>query len=332
MTTRDFIYVEHDNIHKQRQKEILEKYPEVKELLKPYAGTAFHIPLCIAAQVLAAYLLRDSAWWLIVIVAYLIGAFLSHSLYVLLHEASHNAIFKKRVWNKIFAIMCDFGLFFPTAASFSKYHMIHHRHLNEKEMDPDVVHPLEGKLVGNNPLLKTLWLLFFSISQALRPMKVPNTQLWDHWTVINIATQIMFNGAIYYFFGMKAIGYIAISTFFALGLHPLGGRWLQEHYVTEEGQETYSYYGPINKIAYNIGYHNEHHDFMAMPWINLPKLRKIAPEYYNNLKSYRSLTSVVTHYLFSSDMHPFKRIIHPTKVGKLAKKTRNNQKLEHAPI
>ena len=101
------------------------------------------------------------------------------------------------------------------------------------------------------------------------------------------------------------------STFFALGLHPLGGRWIQEHYVTKKGQETYSYYGFINKIGFNIGYHNEHHDFLNIPWVHLPKLRKIAPEFYNNLNSYNSLSWVLINFIFNKEMSPFSRILHP---------------------
>ncbi|CAG8799102.1 12159_t:CDS:2, partial [Racocetra fulgida] len=44
-------------------------------------------------------------------------------------------------------------------------------------------------------------------------------------------------------------------------LHPVAARYIQEHYTFDDGQETYSYYGRLNKIFMNIGYHNEHHDF-----------------------------------------------------------------------
>jgi sphingolipid delta-4 desaturase len=42
-----------------------------------------------------------------------------------------------------------------------------------------------------------------------------------------------------------------------LSIHPISGHFIAEHYVFNEGHETYSYYGPLNAITYNVGYHNE---------------------------------------------------------------------------
>ncbi len=82
--------------------------------------------------------------------------------------------------------------------------------------------------------------------------------------------------------------------------------------MTREGQETYSYYGLLNKTCFNIGYHNEHHDLAAVPWNNLPKLKRIAPEFYDNLASYRSLTGVILRYIFDPNMSSYNRIIRPS--------------------
>ena len=55
-----------------------------------------------------------------------------------------------------------------------------------------------------------------------------------------------------------------------------------EHYMFKEGFETYSYYGPLNAITFNVGYHNEHHDFPYVPHSKLPGSEKNALVFFSN--------------------------------------------------
>lgn len=305
--------VDGPNIHVTRRKEIIKKYPQVRDLYGNYPLSALYIVLIVSAQIGVSYLLRDSAWWLILLVAYAVGAFCNHSLYVMIHECTHNLVFKKSIFNKLMGLVCDFPLVLPSALGFRKYHMIHHKHLGEYHYDPDITSYAEGRLVGNSAFMKAAWLFFFSLSQAFRPIKVKFYKPINSWTVSNVIIQLGINALIYFLIGPMALLYLALSTLFALGLHPLGGRWIQEHYITEEGQETYSYYGPLNKLTFNMGYHNEHHDFMHIPWVNLPKLKAMAPEYYDTLKSYDSWTRIMLRFIFDKNLNSFSRIIHPDK-------------------
>ena len=309
----DYYKVEWPNIHIKRRKEIIEKYPQVRELYGHYPLSALYIILIVLAQFILAYLLKDSSFLVIFLVSYFVGAFFNHSLYVMIHECTHNLVFKKSLLNKFMGFICDFPLVLPSALGFRKYHLIHHKHLGEYHYDPDITSYTEARLVGNQAFKKALWLFLFSISQALRPIKVKFYKPLNIWTASNVIIQLGVNLAVYFLIGPWALAYLALSTLFALGLHPLGGRWIQEHYITKEGQETYSYYGPLNKLTFNMGYHNEHHDFMHIPWIHLPKLRKIAPEYYDTLKSYDSWTKVILTFIFDKKLNSFSRIIHPDK-------------------
>merc|ERR1712205_298138 len=99
--------------------------------------------------------------------------------------------------------------------------------------------------------------------------------------------------AFIHFAGPRAFVYLLASVFLGGVFHP--------------GQETYSYYGPLNVFVYNVGYHNEHHDFPRVPGSRLHKIREIAPEYYDTLKYHTSWTKVIKDYIFDPNMGPFSR-------------------------
>jgi sphingolipid delta-4 desaturase len=131
----------------------------------------------------------------------------------------------------------------------------------------------------------------------------------DRWTVLNFAVIAVTDFLIWWTCGLKGLAYVLLSTFFGVGLHVVGARWVQEHYTFKEGQETYSYYGPLNTIAFNIGYHNEHHDLMRVPWIHLPKIKAIAPEFYDHLYAHHSWTRVLLWFLFDENVDLYTRFV-----------------------
>src|SRR5690606_676874 len=126
-----------------------------------------------------------------------------------------------------------------------------------------------------NPLKKTIWVLLLGISQGMRPMRMSAQGFWDKWIITNTALQIAVVVATFYFLGPVGAGYLLASSVFGLGLHPLGARWIAEHFLTDPNQETYSYYGPMNRFMFNVGFHTEHHDLMTVPWVRLPMIRQV---------------------------------------------------------
>lgn len=63
----------------------------------------------------------------------------------------------------------------------------------------------------------------------------------------------MFNMFVLRTMGSRALLYFIMSSFLSGSLHPLAGHFIAEHYVWDgTEQETYSYYGPLNILAYNV--------------------------------------------------------------------------------
>ena len=101
---------------------------------------------------------------------------------------------------------------------------------------------------------------------------------WGPGWYANIGVQLAYDAAVWTVLRAEGSPLFRGLVPLSVGLHPLGARWIQEHYLVFEGQETSSYYGPLNVVALNVGHHNEHHDFPSVPWNRLPAIRRSAPE------------------------------------------------------
>lgn len=309
-----FALTDQPNPHLRRGRDILRRHPEVRRYFGPYPPTGAWIAALVALQLGIAYALRSAHWLWVILAAYLVGAFVSHALFVLIHEATHNLVVRGSVANRLFGILCNVGQGFPSAMSFRTYHLLHHYRLDEYDHDADLAFDWEARLVGNSPLRKAVWLFLFAAVEIVRPLRIKRPYT-DAWIMANIGVIVLADALIWYGSGTRGLTYVLLSTVVGIGLHPVGARWIQEHYTFRPGQETYSYYGALNRIQFNIGYHNEHHDLAKVPWVHLPKIRAAAPELYEHLLAHRSWTRVLLQFLFDPQIDLFARITRTRTAG-----------------
>merc|ERR1719152_997197 len=192
------------------------------------------------------------------------------------HEVSHNLGFKNnRLANRLLGIASNIPMGVPSAVSFKRYHMEHHRYQGEDVVDVDVPGEFEAWLFQSRPG-KAVWLLLQPFFYSLRPL-FSNPKQPCKWEYINAAVVVTTNVAAFWLGGANALFYLIGGSLIGMGVHPAAGHFVAEHYVLNPGFETMSYYGPLNWFALNVGYHNEHHDFPNIPGARLHLLREIAP-------------------------------------------------------
>jgi sphingolipid 4-desaturase/C4-monooxygenase len=189
-------------------------------------------------------------------------------------------------------------------------------------LDTDIPTAFEA-LVLDSIAGKAFFATFQILFYALRPMfvyKLPFTSI----QLFNVAVQLLFDYSLVHFCGWYSLLYLIMSSFLAGSLHPCAGHFIAEHYVFANTSnlaaggktsgsaslkatphdpsiplpETYSYYGSLNWLTYNVGLHNEHHDFPAIPWTRLPELNRIANEFYRDLPRHDSWVRVIWDFVW----------------------------------
>ena len=310
MKRSDFVFSSNPEPHRLRTKQILKQYPQIRKLIGKNRFTFFAILFLVVAQITLSFALSQSSWLLIFLAAYFVGAFIDHALFVMIHECTHKLVFKKQAHNRLAGIFANVPQVLPSSVAFERYHIKHHSFQGIHELDADLPNRWEARLINHYFTGKVVWLLFYPLFQAFRIARLKEIKPFDGWMALNWIVQIVFAAAVWYFLGFKAISFLTLSFFFSVGFHPLGGRWIQEHYLMNNTeQETYSYYGVLNKLAFNVGYHNEHHDFPSVPWNKLPLIKKQAPAYYDTLIYHTSWTKLFFRFLFDKEISLFSRLI-----------------------
>ncbi|XP_057626480.1 sphingolipid delta(4)-desaturase DES1-like [Chionomys nivalis] len=313
VSREDFEWVDTDEPHAQRRLEILAKYPEIKSLMKPDPNLIWIITAMVLTHMASFYLVKDLEWKWVLFWSLVFGSSINHSMTMAIHEISHNFPFGhyRALWNRWFGMFANLPFGIPYSVSYKMYHMDHHRYLGADGIDVDAPSHFEGWFFCTT-FRKLVWVVFQPLFIFLRPYFVspkPVTSL----ETINIVAQITFNSIIYYVWGIKSLVYMLAASLFGLGLNPISGHFIADHYILLKRQDTTSYYGPLNFLMFNGGYHNEHHDFPSIPGSRLPQVRKIAAEYYDKLPHHSSWIKVLYDFVTDDTLSPYSRMKRPPK-------------------
>lgn len=270
--------------HKTRNRAMLKAHgKEIKKLMGPDVLLVFLLSPFIMLQIYIGLHAAQMSWWTLLAMAYVVGGTITHSTFLAIHEITHNLCFRSYLLNDIYAICVNLCVPGPYAMMFKSYHADHHRYLGWDGVDVDIPSDLERHFLSNLPG-KFFFLTFQVLFYAFRPPFV-RRPAFHTMHVINYVVQFSFDIVIIYFFGWWPLVYYILSVVLGGGWHPLAGHFISEHFVLKgDGeQETFSYYGPLNVLMWNAGYHVEHHDFPNIPWTRIAKLNTIAPEFYCDL-------------------------------------------------
>ena len=284
--------------HVTRNRQILADHPEIKQYFGNYPLSVVPILLLVVFQWFCAWLVRDLAWWQIGLVALFWGQFVLHSLSVFIHEAAHNLVLKGKLGNAFTLFLIELGtLSFGKSLTYvGKHGKSHHKHLNDYQQDYEwfdrqqahfrthnsywriaeaILHLLPGGVVITDLIMDRL------VPAESRQIQTINQPLWLQ--VLLIGTSVSLYALAWYAISWQASLYLFWSLTLMVGNWGVTfkGQSIAEHHIYQDGK-TYSTYSWTNLPFFNTGFHDEHHTFANIPWIHLPKVKRIAPEYFTN--------------------------------------------------
>lgn len=305
---KDFYWTDGGEPHAIRRAAILKKYPQIKELYGADSLMTVMVTVEVLIQTAMLWYVKDLSWPWLFAVTYVVSGTINHSLLLAIHELAHNLAFghNHATANKLFSIFANLPMGVPLAVSYKKYHMEHHRYQGTDGLDVDLPTSIEARLFSSTPG-KVVWLMILPLTYFLRPVFI-RPKPFSVLEILNITVQLSFDAVVYHYLGGKALFYLLGGFMLGLGLHPMSGHLISEHYIFSKNNETYSYYGWMNWLTFNEGYHNEHHDFPAVPGSRLPMVSKIAPEFYKDLPTHDSWLGTLWNFVMRDDVSPYSRI------------------------
>lgn len=289
----------------------------------------------MAIQLGLALAAAHMPWWGILLAAYVLGGPVNISLFVLAHECTHGLVFKKDFWNRYLYTFTTLPMFLSAHHSWWAEHLVHHSEtgaqkdfitrrqaffLITRRTSPLVV-PYSAMMLVMQAVRSVAGLVLYLLTDLprgrLEPSRRTLTVLADEhlvsgyekdhitkWAVVYPVLCFALYGLLYWYGGWGPLAYLFLAQVFFTGfLHPycLGWvLWISHVHGHNREQPTVSHYGKLNNfVGFNGGLHVEHHDLAGIPWSRLPKIRRMAPAFYDNLATLPSFTGLALRFVLA---------------------------------
>jgi sphingolipid delta-4 desaturase len=322
--------------HRERARGVLRSHPEVKQLMGRYPLTAICCLAAAAAQIGLAMLAAHLAWWNGLAIAYVLGAPINIMLFQLAHECDHCLVFKKASWNRYLFTLTSLPMFLSGHHTWWVEHLTHHNDMGatkdfltrrrtfflmSRKMSP-LFFPYALLMLVTQAFRSAYGLLVYVWTSLLRGRLQPSDfalkaladehlvgayhkHRIERWAVVYPLLNFALCAGLFLYGGWKPVVYLLLAQLFFTGfLHPYCIGWvlgISHFHGCKRYQPSASHYGRlVNLLTFNAGLHVEHHDLMGIPWFRLWKLRKLAPEYYDDLDVIRSYTLLGLQFVFAN--------------------------------
>jgi fatty acid desaturase len=242
------------------------------------------IPLFTGLMVAFTLLAWNTESQVVLWSAYVVLGYLWMGMVTFMHDATHYTLFRNRLLNWVFGILCMLPIF-ATFVAFREDHIEHHRH-NRSSRDPDAF-TMGRRRVVDFVVFYAYALIGGALSFLHFNFIYPFTTFGPRQWAIQLF-EMALKGVVYWLVLDFAADHGVLGKTLQVWLWPVfflsllnSMRFIAEHYGTPwaEGQMMGTrtvISNPVNSFFWNyINLHIGHHVYPSVPWYNLKELHRI---------------------------------------------------------
>lgn len=240
-----------------------------------------------------------------------LGAPLSHGLYMLNLEFSNNLCFGLDLLDRAGGVISNLATGVPYS-ELVRYFDAEHRAFHESSIYRDPDQPSQSEIQSvRGAGVKIAYLCLYPLVYLHR-LLFRHSISFNRFLMMNVVCQGFFNTMILYWYGAVPLLFLWISTYVSMcPWHPFSAHVLMQHTPLQKNIKArsrrsgvagpYSYYGIVNAFTFNAGFHRERHLEPGIPWSRLPFVKMLNGGAQNR-RHYTSTLQAIHDFVFTPEI------------------------------